>query len=400
VAIIRHYVGDFRHGLHVARTRGTGELAIRGLKRLQERVGTAGTEVALHVSDISRPLVPEIDNPLTGTEKPRVGFVMTPPGASSGGHRTIGRVISALQKAGMDCRVLLYDYYGEDVERHASVAGDVFPNTPIGNAREWAPGDLHAIFATSWESAQFVARSRIVGKRFYLIQDFEPWFYAKGTASELAEQTYTFGMRGIAIGSWLSEFIENRFGMRCDSFPFACDVDAYGVENRGHRGGVAFYARPATPRRAFGLGMLALGLVNQSRPDLDIHLFGSRTRWKNFPVIDHGPLAASDLNRVYNECAVGLVLSMTNISLVPWEMLAAGCVPVVNLLSGTRNDLDNEYVRYAEPTPEGIATSVLEAVDGAASLDLDALSSSVASLSWDASIRSVASVVTRELAVR
>ena len=36
----------------------------------------------------------------------------------------------------------------------------------------------------------------------------------------------------------------------------------------------------------------------------------------------------TELNEIYNQCAVGLVLSLTNMSLLPLELLASGVIPV------------------------------------------------------------------------
>ena len=66
-----------------------------------------------------------------------------------------------------------------------------------------------------------------------------------------------------------------------------------------------------------------------------------------------------DLNELYNQCAVGLVLSLTNLSLLPLELLSSGVIPVVN--RGPNNDkvVQNEFIRYAEPTPHALASAMV-----------------------------------------
>ena len=82
-----------------------------------------------------------------------------------------------------------------------------------------------------------------------------------------------------------------------------------------------------------------------------------------FAAIDHGLLTPAQLNSLYNRCVTGLVLSATNISLVPHEMLAAGCIPVVNDAEQNRIVLDNPEVAYAPATPFDLANALCALVE-------------------------------------
>ena len=127
--------------------------------------------------------------------------------------------------------------------------------------------------------------------------------------------------------------------------------------------GMLFYAKPDTPRRAFELGVLALSILTPQRPDLTIHLYGSRVPYLPFRHVDHGILRPEALNKIYNACFAGLSLSMTNVSLVPHEMLSAGCIPVVNDAPHNRIVLNLVLVRYASPTPHALAAALMEIAD-------------------------------------
>jgi hypothetical protein len=71
-------------------------------------------------------------------------------------------------------------------------------------------------------------------------------------------------------------------------------------------------------------------------------------------------------------------MSFTNISLVAEEMLAAGCIPVVNDSADARSDLPNPHVAWTSPTPQAIAARLgalvsapdLQARAGAAAADV------------------------------
>jgi glycosyltransferase involved in cell wall biosynthesis len=79
------------------------------------------------------------------------------------------------------------------------------------------------------------------------------------------------------------------------------------------------------------LGALALEELHRRRPGVEIALFGeARPLRTGFPHRDLGVLPAAELARLYAGATVGMVLSLTNPSLVPTEMLACG-LPVVDL---------------------------------------------------------------------
>jgi hypothetical protein len=95
---------------------------------------------------------------------------------------------------------------------------------------------------------------------------------------------------------------------------------------------------------------------------VDIHLFGRPAGRVPFRATDHGLLGPTELNALYNRCIAGLSLSATNSSLVPHEMLGAGCIPVVNDAEHNRLVLDNPNVHYSPATPFHLAESLRELV--------------------------------------
>ena len=79
--------------------------------------------------------------------------------------------------------------------------------------------DAHAVVATGWPSAYAVYNARCAGKRFYFVQDYEPYFEPVGANSVLAENTYRMGFHAITAGQWLAEKLSREFGMKADYFP-------------------------------------------------------------------------------------------------------------------------------------------------------------------------------------
>ena len=91
---------------------------------------------------------------------------------------------------------------------------------------------------------------------------------------------------------------------------------------------------------------------------------------------------------------------MTNVSLVPHEMLSAGCIPVVNEAEQNRAVLKNPFVRYAPPTPQALSSTLGDVV---ATKNFTALatsaSASVRSASWEAAGRVVEQCILSALRV-
>ena len=318
-------------------------------------------------------------------------WIMSPPGANSGGHQNIFRFVKVLEDAGHEVRVYLYStdtkYSAGEVQamlRSSTSYPDVRATVEELPA-SGIPSDVDAVFATGWETAYPAFRDTSTARRFYFVQDFEPYFYAVGSEYALAESTYRFGFTGLTAGAWLSTKLSRDYGMTTSHFDFGSDPATYRITNEGARNEVFFYARPATERRGFELGIMALDLVARSRSDLTINLVGEDLRHLDIPFrhTNVAGLQVSDLNEIYNRCATGLVLSFTNMSLLPLELLGAGVIPVVNDGENNRMVSDNPYIEFAAPTPRSLADRMLAVLDRADPVAYAAAASaSVDSADW------------------
>jgi hypothetical protein len=333
-------------------------------------------------------------------------WIMSPPGNNSGGHQNIFRFIKVLEDAGHEVRVYLYSTdtkYSAGEVRAMLTSSSSYPEVratvedlPVGGV----PADVDAIFATGWETAYPSFRDPSLAARFYFVQDFEPYFYPVGSEYALAEATYRFGFSGITAGRWLATKLASEYGMTTSHFDFGSDAGTYRMTNTGPRSEVFFYARPATERRGFELGIMALDLVARARPDVTMNLVGEDLRHLDIP-FRHRNLAGlqvSDLNEVYNRCAAGLVLSFTNMSLLPLELLGAGVVPVVNDGDNNRMVSDNPFIDYAPPSPRALADRLLSLLARPdAQAHAAAAAASVGSADWAASGRQFLDGVERVL---
>jgi glycosyltransferase involved in cell wall biosynthesis len=333
--------------------------------------------------DLSRPFKPSILPTKPG--QPLVAnWVMTPPTRGSGGHTTIFRIIRYLESHGYANRVYFYDAYDGDHAYYELIVRSYYNfHGPVANVN-CGMEDAHIVFATGWPTAYPVFNSHIAGKRFYFIQDFEPFFYPVGGTSSLAESTYKMGFHGIIIGKSFADKLNTEYGMTVDTFKFGCDISQYNRQPTHKRTGIVFYARQENARRGYELGLMALEVFAARRPDIEIHIYGDKIGKLSFAFIDHGRVMPEEINEIYNRCYAGLSLSFTNVSLVPHEMLASGCIPVVNDTIQARTDLNNPFVYYSEPYPQALAAQ-LEAL--VSDRNLESLSAagaaSVKTASWD-----------------
>jgi hypothetical protein len=299
-----------------------------------------------------------------------VAWISVPPHPGVGGHQTMFRMLGALEQAGHTCVLYLYDRHGWSIEQHRKTISRGWPRIRA-EVRDVCDGidDSHVVFATAWETAYPALASTAAGVRCYFVQDFEPAFYPAGSESLLAEATYRFGFHGVTAGRWLAQKLALEYDMRTDYFDFGCDHEHYKLEPKlqNERTGICYYCRPGTPRRAYSLAMMALDLFAERCPDVDIHLFGRPAGRVPFPATDHGLLRPSELNALYNRCIAGVSLSATNSSLVPYEMLGAGCIPVVNDAEHNRMLLDNEQVLYTPATPFHLVAALTSLVRGSPS---------------------------------
>ena len=349
------------------REAGPRETAARVVRRLSRRFDQDALDFPLLPGDVSdstririAPLHRAARDPLT----PVIGIVCTPPSAGSGGHTTLFRMVEGLEARGYQCVLFLYDRHGGDHERHEGVVREQWPQMQA-EIRSAVRGinDIDACIASSWETAHVIAaRVEPTIPRLYFVQDFEPYFYPRGSLSALAEDSYRFGFTMIALGDMVASELAG-IGVDSTTAQFGCDTQTYTLTNRAARSGVVFYAKPGADRRGFILAKLALEEFHARHPEQPIHVYGGRiTDWA-VPTVEHGRLSPEQLNELYNQSIAGLAMSFTNISLVAEELIAAGTVPIVNDSPLARADLRNEWVEWAEPTPGGIADALCRAVE-------------------------------------
>jgi O-antigen biosynthesis protein len=312
--------------------------------------------VRLH--PVGRPI--EVDS----VKRSTINWVVPPWGFGSGGHLNIFRFIYYLEMYGFDCNIIVV---GEpqplSTEQAKKQINDwFFPlkgNVYLGIHN--APA-AHVTMATSWTTAYYVRSFQSTVHRCYFIQDFEPYFFASGAEFALAEETYRFGFFGITAGSWLKKKLASEYGMRTEEFSFSFDNSLYMPKERREpeTRTVFFYARPPTERRAFIMGLLVLDEVTKRLPDVKVVFAGWDISEYHIPFkhLNCGVLNTAELPDLYSQCDVALVLSFTNLSLLPLELMACGTPVVSNRALCTEWLLNDGNSKLAAPNVDALADAI------------------------------------------
>jgi O-antigen biosynthesis protein len=294
----------------------------------------------------------------------------------------------AAEAAGHNCVLYLYDRFHGELSRHEQVIRRHWPKLRA-EIRSVAAGlqPLDAYVASGWQTAHILAaRSDMPTRRLYLVQDYEPYFYPRGTEYALAEDSYRFGFRCIAIGWMVANLLEDEFSVHAPVAEYGCDTSIYGLTNPSNRRDVVFFARPGVARRGFELGILALQEFHRRHPEQDIHIFGDTSAQVPFPAIQHGSLTPRRLSELYNKCRAGLTMSFTNVSLAPAEMIACGVIPVIGNLRCTKADLDTPHARWIDPTPRALADELCSVIETAEPSPAE-VAASIRAMNWDSAQR-------------
>lgn len=332
-----------------------------------------------------------------------IAWVLSPLSPGSGGQSTITRFARFLSNQGHNVTIYIYEgIQPQALSEAKSILNNSF-NLDVTVKKIGHYVDADVLIATGWETAYPVFNLKTKAHKFYFVQDFEPLFYGVGSKTVLAENTYKMGLYGITAGKWLTHRLKNEYSMESDYFDFGADLDIYRVSTdsiKAKKKKICFYARPVTERRAFELGVIALDIFHKKHPDYSIEFIGWDVSDYNipFPYVNHGILTPKQLAVLYDESIACLVLSLTNVSLLPLELLAAGCIPVIN--EGDNNEMvlgHNDFIRYAPAAPVQLAEQLSAAVlSGKIETIAAEASHSVGAASWQSSYEKVEKIIKRE----
>lgn len=265
-----------------------------------------------------------------------IAAVVPPFQRGSGGHMSLFQLLRRLERMGHQVSIWLDDELGMMREhRPARIRREIrewfapLEAAVYSGFGHWMGADV--ALATGWQTAHSAAMLPGCRARAYLVQDHEPEFYATSAEAYWAEQTYALGFHHLC-GSPYLEAMVTRYGGTSSRFSFGIDHDIYYPRSMVREPDtVAMYGREVTPRRAVPLVLMAVQELLERRPQTRVLSFGNKAPVRAaFPYENLGILTPAQLAATFARASVGIVLSMTNYSVIPQEMLACG-LPVVEL---------------------------------------------------------------------
>ena len=306
------------------------------------------------------------DSKIEAMERKVLNWVIPDFGVGSGGHLNIFNMINLLEKRGYLCRIIIdgMTNFQHPDEALVSIHKNFYPiHAPVFLGANSMP-PAWGTFATSWETAYTVKNFQGTKCKFYFIQDFEPYFFPRGSEYVFAEQTYRFGFHGITVGNWLAEKLKNQYNMTVYSCFYSYNKERYYPRKRldPEKKRLLFYSRPVTPRRGFELGLLAIKELINQMPDVEVVFAGwdSSNYLIDFPYKDLGTLHHDDLPNLYSQCDAALVISLTDLSMLPIELMGCGCVVVSNRGENVEWFLNENVAVLSDPTPECLSSSLVK----------------------------------------
>lgn len=332
--------------------------------------------------------------------KLRITWVIPDFRPGAGGHMTIFRIARYLEEFGHTVSFLIQNpsEHKTSEEARATINAHFQPfNGTVELFSGKTPSTTgDALIATDRFTCYPVKAMGGFIRKFYFVQDFEPYFYPVGSESLLTEATYHFDFDCLCAGDWLHSLMSEKYMRWSMAWPLAYDASVYNLDSASQprtNNRIALYARYVTPRRAVELAFMALDILQERGVDFEVDFFG----WDigdievGYSYRDHGVLGSHELAELYRQSTVGVVFSATNHSLVNKEMMACG-LPVIDLDRETVRAIFPEgTMRFANPTPEGIADALEDLLGNAQAREDIAKSglSLVNNLSWEKSARLV-----------
>lgn len=274
----------------------------------------------------------------------KIVFVIPEISKGAGGHTSIFRVGSYLSRCGYNVTyAVVMQSYNEkqQIEQAKGCLSDY--KGVIASFASVESDEFDVVIATDVFSVYY--GQKLKGYKMIFVQDFEPLFYATGDLSYIARKVYQMGFHMISLGEWNKQMILNHIdgSLSIDTVPFPYEKSEYHYVKRDYSKlknkkqlSLCAYMRN-TPRRMPGLcQLIAKSLTEKFAADgveLSVFYYGENKLKYEYGK-NLGKIDKRQLNSLYRDCDFGLVASGTNISLVPYEMMATG-LPIIEFKDGS-----------------------------------------------------------------
>lgn len=287
----------------------------------------------------------------------------------SGGHKTISRLCLGLENMGVKSNfVLINSSTEEDIRFQRNLIKKKFglSNFSVSSVRSISLVSKVCI-ATTWESA-VIQVNYPSSLKLYFIQDLESLFYPASSESAVALWTYKLPTQKIVLGNWLAKQMEV-YGTPAELvLPFG--VSKTSSNNLNQKGRyqkvIVVYCQPSKERRGTPLLLEVLKSASKEFVGYEIIVVGEKFHQENIfgsNVKFLGSLSESKMLQLFSPGRIGLVISHSNPSLVPFEMLNHGMFVCTNSEWSNNYDLNMDGVEFFAPLPSETLAALKRAVE-------------------------------------
>jgi hypothetical protein len=194
------------------------------------------------------------------------------------------------------------------------------------------------------------------GKGFYLVQNYEPWFFEKGVEKTIAEESYGFPLKKLCVSNWLSKKVAGiNIGNGVNRNIFRPTIS---FENKGNK---LVYVFRGVGRKNDRMALEAINLFCQRVKDAEVSIIarsGETLPVFNFKHTVHYDTDDDKLVRLYGEARASLHTPVfEGFGLQPLESIACGTCAVCTPFYGNEY-LENDVNCLLGGNPEILAAQL------------------------------------------
>jgi len=287
-----------------------------------------------------------------------VTFIITRMVRFHGGQTSILHLGTELEKLGV--KVSYLSYKPQSVEEMeicakanlADFQGRLYSfNRYMAAIKAGKISEPDVVVASSWDTVSFAKRFE-KSYKMYFVQDYEPLFYKFGEEYLMCRSTYTQGLHMVSLGAWNADMIHRECdGLQAADGKLTLDIVDFPYDSAGYTHKERDYGKYADKDeltiavylKYYGKrlpNLIPRMLMNTAKKlekkgiSLNVLYFGEAKTFNVPGGKNLGQLNKAEMNELYAKADFGMVASMSNISLVPYEMHAAG-LPVIEFADGT-----------------------------------------------------------------
>jgi len=293
---------------------------------------------------------------------PRILFIMPVRGGGGGAHSVIQEV-AGMRALGIDAVISTQTRYREQFQKNYQryyAKGTHFKFYTHDNEIKSFASSFHIVVATVYHTVKLLKEIANENPNIlpgYYIQDYEPWFFDKGSEQwQIAYDSYTLIPNIIAFAKteWLCDIVKQKHQLIVNKVAPSIDKDLF-IPNTSRKANtfpvtVCAMIRPSTPRRA-PVETLAIlrNLKHKYKEKLFIILFGASDKELrtlqvplDFEFENHGVLTRESVAELHRKADIFTDFSSYQaFGRTGLEAMSCGCTAILPINGGT-----HEYAKH------------------------------------------------------